>query len=170
MSRSPCVWRSLYLGAALWGVHRYGFGHLITPTLLLSFFGFVVLGVLMFSALFMAVGAAASELKDAQGMMMPVMLLCMLPAMTFSFVVQSPHSGMSRFLSMFPFSAPILMPVRLAISPAPPVWQVTASVLLCAATTVLCVFAAGRVFRQGLLAQGKSANFAQMARWVLRRD
>jgi len=39
---------------------------------------------------------------------------------------------------------------------------------LTAASTVLCVFAAGRIFRVGLLMQGKGANFRQMIQWAVR--
>ena len=37
---------------------------------------------------------------------------------------------------------------------------------LSTATMVLFVWAAGRIFRVGLLMQGKSATFADMIRWV----
>jgi ABC-2 type transport system permease protein len=49
------------------------------------------------------------------------------------------------------------------------VWQVILSALLTLATTVGCVWAAGRIFRIGLLSQGKSASFRQMARWIFTR-
>ena len=35
-----------------------------------------------------------------------------------------------------------------------------------AATTVVVVWAAGKIFRTGLLMQGKSATIGEMLRWV----
>ena len=35
-------------------------------------------------------------------------------------------------------------------------------------TTTLCVYAAGRIFRVGILMQGKGANIGQVMKWVFR--
>jgi ABC-type Na+ efflux pump permease subunit len=70
-------------------------------------------------------------------------------------------------MSLFPFATPFVMMLRVALHPNPPVWQVSLSIVLTSATTIGCVWAAGRIFRVGLLMQGKTPSFARMARWVL---
>jgi ABC-2 type transport system permease protein len=49
-----------------------------------------------------------------------------------------------------------------------PAWQPPAGIVVVLATTLFCVWAAGRVFRLGILLQGKGANLTQMARWIFR--
>jgi ABC-2 type transport system permease protein len=73
---------------------------------------------------------------------------------------------MSVALSMFPTSAPFLMLLRISIQPGPPLWQVLLSFAIVTAATVVVVWAAGRIFRTGILMQGKSASFSEMLRWV----
>jgi ABC-2 type transport system permease protein len=58
------------------------------------------------------------------------------------------------------------MLMRIGIPPGPPLWQVALSVLLVGAMMVVAVYAAGRIFRTGLLMQGKSATISEMIRWV----
>jgi len=76
------------------------------------------------------VGAACSELKDAQSLMMPVMLLSMIPVFVWTAVLKNPTSPLSVGMSLFPPASPFLMLMRLALRPAPPAWQVVLSVVL----------------------------------------
>ena len=78
----------------------------------------------------MAVGAACSELKDAQSLMMPVMLLSMFPTFVWMAVLKSPSSPLAVGLSLFPPASPFLMLMRMAMRPAPPFWQVGLSIVL----------------------------------------
>jgi ABC-2 type transport system permease protein len=71
-------------------------------------------------------------------------------------------------LSFFPFATPMLMVTRQAIPPGLPLWQPVVGGLLVVATTVFCVYAAGRIFRVGILLQGKGARLSDIARWVFR--
>jgi hypothetical protein len=40
--------------------------------------------------------------------------------------------------------------------------------MLVLAATTLCVYAAGRIFRVGILVQGKGARLGQLLQWVVR--
>ena len=64
--------------------------------------------------------------------------------------------------------SPMVMLTRQAIPPGIPAWQPVVGVALVLATTVLCVFAAGRVFRVGILMQGQGAGLRDMLKWLLK--
>ena len=159
---------SLYLAGAYWAAQRYGFAEYIPAWLIGWFLIYQTLGILMYGSLFIAIGAACSDIKETQSLITPVMLVAMIPMFTLANLIQRPSSPMSTGLSFFPFATPMVMTIRQAIPPGIPWWQPVLGVLGMLAMTTACVYAAGRVFRVGLLMQGKGANFAQMARWVVR--
>ena len=80
----------LYLGAG-YGVAAYhGYADVISVGLLVGLVLFLVLAILLYGSLYMAVGAACNELKDAQSLMMPVMLLSMFPVFVWLGRAQEP--------------------------------------------------------------------------------
>ena len=157
----------IYIGGGLLIAAQADYFGLIRWSLIPWFALFLVIAVVLFGAMFVAIGAACSEVKDAQGMMMPAMVLAMFPMFLWLHVVQNPDSAMSVGFSLFPFASPYLMLLRLAIPPGPPAWQVVLAVIGSVATTVAMVYAAGRILRVGLLMQGKTANYREMARWIM---
>jgi ABC-2 type transport system permease protein len=155
-----------YVAGGLVMAQYYGYAGSVTPAMIVWFFLFLLLAVLLFGAIFIAVGAACNDLKDSQNMMTPVILFLMVPVFMWGAVLRAPDSTLSLVLSMLPTTSPFLMLLRIVLQPGPPLWQVLVSVALMAGTTVAAVWAAGRIFRTGILMQGKSASFAEMARWV----
>ncbi len=99
-------------------------------------------------------------------MMTPVMLFMMVPVFTWGAVLRAPDSPLAVGLSLLPTAAPFLMLLRIALQPGPPAWQVALSLTLTALATAGTVWAAGRIFRTGILMQGKSASLREMLRWV----
>ena len=81
-------------------------------------------------------------------------------------LILAPDSGLAIGASLFPTSAPFIMLIRLAMKPGPPMWQVLLSVALMLGTAALFVWAASRIFRVGLLMQGKGATLREMLRWI----
>src|SRR5262249_36354875 len=73
------VMAAVFLGGGFGAAVSYGYGDVVSAGLLLALGLFLILAVLLYGSLYMAVGAACSELKDAQTLMMPVMLLSMFP-------------------------------------------------------------------------------------------
>src|SRR5204863_7784511 len=136
------------LAVALYGgVYSSG----VTPAILAWFLLFLLMSIFIFGSLFVAIGGACNDLKDSQSMMTPVMVLVMLPMFTWASVLRAPDGTMATVLSLIPTAAPFLMMLRIALQPGPPGWQIAASVALMAGTVLVVVWAAGKIFRTGLL-------------------
>jgi len=159
----------LYLGGGYGVALYYGYADFVSAWLLLALGLYLFLAILLYGSLYMAVGAACNELKDAQSLMMPVMLLSMFPAFVWLPVLRNPSSALAVGFSLFPPASPFLMLMRLALHPAPPVWQVGLSLVLTILTALFCIWGAGKIFRTGLLMQGKTPSYRELARWVMAR-
>jgi ABC-2 type transport system permease protein len=163
------VLAALYVGGAYAVAGHFGYADAVPPYLIAVTALFIVLAVVLFGSLYLALGSACSELKDAQSLMMPVMLLSMFPIFVWVAVLRQPNSPLAVGMSLFPPATPYLMLLRMALQPPPPLWQVGLSIVLTLVTVLACVWAAGKIFRVGLLMQGKAPGFAQLARWVFAR-
>ncbi|HUL75045.1 MAG TPA: ABC transporter permease [Vicinamibacterales bacterium] len=156
----------IYLGGGVYALLQTGQFELVQPALLAWFVVFLLCAVLMFGSVFVAIGAACSDLKDSQSMMQPVMVFLLLPMFASAIVLRQPNSMVSVAASLFPTASPFLMLIRLAMSPPPPIWQVALSVVLTLTTTAVFIWAAARIFRIGLLMQGKPPNLPELLKWI----
>jgi ABC-2 type transport system permease protein len=159
---------AVYLTGAYAAAHYYEFTEFLPVPILIWFVVFQTLAVLMFGSLFLAIGAAATDLKETQTLVMPVMLVACIPMMILGAALDDPNGGLVVAMSFFPPSTPMLMMARVAIPPGPQWWEPFLGALLVLAVTVGCVYAAGRIFRVGILLQGKGPRFGQLIQWVFR--
>jgi ABC-2 type transport system permease protein len=79
--------------------------------------------------------------------------------------MNDPSSGMAKVFSFIPLFAPIVMPVRYALSPLP-LGEVLASVAAMLLGIVLVVAVAARIYRVGILSYGKKPSLRELWRWV----
>lgn len=139
---------------------------LFSPQILVWFFVFQVLAVMLYGALFLAVGAACSNVAETQSLLLPVILLAMFPMFVWFLVLQEPLGTFSLGISLIPTATPMLMVMRMAAAPSLPLWQPILGLVLVLLTTWLFVFIAGRVFRIGILSRGKAPSVRELVRWV----
>jgi len=131
------------------------------------FIVFQVFGVMFYAAIFMAVGSSVSQLKEAQSLLMPVWMVMMIPMFVWIFVIQEPNGTLATWLSLFPPATPTMMVLRMATGATIPVWQPILGLALLTLATAVVVFIAGRIFRVGILWQGKTPKLTEMFRWAL---
>lgn len=156
----------LYLGGAALILTQMALTGYVNPALLVWFLVFQLLGLLIFGSIFIAIGSACNEIRDAQSLMSPAMMMIVLPMFCMIPVLESPSSPFSRAISLFPPATPMLMTLRIASKPGPPLWEILLGVVLCAAFTIFCVWAAAKVFRIGILSQGQAPTVGRMIKWV----
>ena len=156
----------VYLVGGIYALLSFGRLDLIDPVLIGWFLVFMICAALMFGAIFLAIGSACSDLKDSQSMVQPAMMLIILAYLASFVVMRAPESTLSVALSMFPTITPFAMMLRLVMPPGPPLWQVLLSVVLLIGATGGVVWAAGRIFRVGLLMQGKPPNIPELLKWI----
>ena len=159
---------AVYLVGGIYTVISFGRTDLIDPVLIGWFLLYLVCASLMFGSIFLAIGSACSNLKDSQSMIQPAMMLIILAYLGSFVVMRAPESGLAVGMSLFPTIAPFAMVLRLALPPGPPLWQVLLSVALVVGSTGVIIWAAARIFRVGLLMQGKPPNLPELLKWVWR--
>ena len=148
--------------------YKYGVTDFLSPVVLAWFVVYLVLAILMYGSLFIAIGAAASDMKETQSLLMPVLMIVMLPLFVLVPIIQDPNSAFSTACSFFPPSTPMLMIARVSVPPGIDWWQPVLGVVGVLLATLACVYVAGRIFRVGILMQGKGAKFGDMIRWAIK--
>lgn len=159
---------SVYLGGGYAVAAYFSMTSLLVPGIVIWFVLYMVLAALMYGSLFMAVGAAASDMKETQSLQMPIMMVVTLPLLLLGSVLRDPDGPVAIAGSFVPLSAPMLMIARLSSPGGVAWWQPALAAVGVLATALACVWAAGRVFRVGLLMQGKGVKLADLARWIVR--
>jgi len=130
--------------------------------LLLLFF---LLGFTFYASLYAAVGSSINTEQEAQQAVLPLLIMLVATAVFINPILMNPTSRTALVMSLLPFSAPIIMPLRLAIGNVP--WlEIAASLIGLAISCVGAVWIAARIYRVGLLMYGKRPTMKEMARWI----
>jgi len=167
------VWAALALGIALPGVAVVaGMGEglpRIPVATIGAFVLFFLLGYFLYSSLYAALSAPFNTEQEAQQFVMIPGLMLILTSTTWFFAFNQPNGTLATVLSFFPFTAPLMMFMRISVQ-TPPLWQIATSVALLALTIVAVAWFAGRIYRVGILMYGKKPTLPEIFRWARRAD
>jgi ABC-2 type transport system permease protein len=136
-----------------------------TPAVLGFFAVCFFVGYFLYASLFAAVGAMCSTEEEAQQVQIPVAMVVVIPIIFLMPTLDSPEAPSTVALSLFPFFSPILMFARVAAGDAP-TWQAALSVVLMLGTLAVTAWVAGRIYRTGILMQGKRPTIPELWRWI----
>ncbi len=140
----------------------------LSASLVCWFFAFMILNTVMLGSMLAALGSICSDPRDVQNLTLPAMIPVLIPMWVIVPVLKDPGGTFATWLSLFPPFTPPLMLARLSSPSGVPAWQAwvgLCGVITCAA---LAVWVGGRVFRMGILFQGKLPKFRQVLQWAAR--
>jgi ABC-2 type transport system permease protein len=156
----------LYIGLGFAGLVSFAMLGLLNPLLIVFLVIFFLLAYLTYGSLMLSVGAVVSDMREAQSLMMPIMLLLTFPFWVWFPISMNPNSGFATAVSLIPPVNTFAMLIRLSSTTPPPWWQVFASIGIGIGGVFAALWFAAKVFRIGLLMYGKPPNFATLVRWA----
>jgi ABC-2 type transport system permease protein len=157
---------ALYAGLGLVALVSFATLGLIDPFLLVFLVVFYVLAYFTFASLMAAVGSAVNEMREAQSMMMPIMMILMVPWILWLPLSREPNSMLAVSLSFIPPFSNFVMLLRMTSVSPPPMWQPLVAIAIGLAGVLASLWFAAKVFRVGLLMFGKPPTFGTLIRWA----
>lgn len=139
----------------------------IPPELLVFMLVFFILGFLIYAFMFGAVGSTASKLEDINTSVMPITMLFII---AFCVVMFSMSSGnidntVMKVCSYIPFTSPMAMFTRIAMSTVP--WyEIVVSVVILIGSTVGVGFVSAKIYRVGVLLYGTTPKIGSVIKAV----
>lgn len=131
------------------------------------FFIFFVLGYLFYGAFFAALGAISGSESDGQQFLIPLIAILFFSVYAGYSVAINPEAVSSTVYSYLPFTSPIAMMVRLAqgFGPGESI-HLYLSILVEAISSVLLLWVAARLYKNGLLQFGHSIRLRTIFTWL----
>ena len=157
----------MYGGLAVAGLVAFAMTDVLSWTMLLWSTYFFFIAYLSVAALMAAIGSAVNDLREAQTLMGPAMIVLILPMLLWMPISENPNGPLAVVASFIPPIVPFTMIMRLGATGDPvPLMQLISAGVLGAVSVMALVWAASRIFRVGVLMQGKVPNPLELLRWI----
>ena len=121
-------------------------------------------GYALYSGVFLAIGSLCNTLKEAQAMMMPMIMIQIIPLAMMVFVVRDTNNTIVRAMSWFPLFTPYLMMNRAAADP--PLIDVVGTTIVLLISIAFVLWLSGKVFRMGVLRTGQPPRLIELLRMM----
>lgn len=137
----------------------------ITPLMVGYFLIFFLLGYFIYATMYALVGSVVTNMQEGGQFALPPIFLLLIGLYFCFAVVRDPNSTFAFWVSIAPFFAPLVMPVRI-LAETPPFWQIVLAVIINLGAIVGLTWVAARVYRVGMLMYGKRATIPEIWKWI----
>ncbi|MFC1865683.1 ABC transporter permease [Chloroflexota bacterium] len=126
---------------------------------------YFVLGYLLFAVVMAGVGSIGATARESQQLSMIFTLSAMLPFFLVSLIMQNPNHIVAQVLTLFPFTAPITVVLRMGLADIP-LWQILVSITIMIVTIIGLLMIIAKIFRTFLLMHGKTPRLGEIIRYL----
>ncbi len=154
------IWGAIGVGFSM----KSGTNIFVLENLLLSAV-YLLLGYLLYSAIFVAAGSPVTTEQEAQQITSYVTLFLVFPIVLAIPAMQNPNSPLIKILSFIPPLTPALMVLRIPIQ-MPATWEILTTIGLMIVSSIGMMWVAGKIFRTAILVYGKRPTIPELLRWI----
>jgi len=126
---------------------------------------YFIMGYALFSVSIACAAAISPTAKEAQQTSSIFSMMAALPLFFAQFIIMAPDSILAKALTLFPYTAPVITMMRISLMDVP-LYEIAASIIILGVTIFLVMSLAGRIFRMGMLLQGKRASIREIMAFV----
>jgi ABC-2 type transport system permease protein len=126
---------------------------------------YFILGYLLFAVVMAGAGSIGATARESQQLSMMFILPAVVPLWMTAFIIQNPDNVIAQILTIFPFTAPTTVMLRMGLTDIP-IWQLTVSMILMVATILGLLVLAAKIFRTFLLMHGKTPKLGEIVRYL----
>ncbi|MDE5607671.1 MAG: ABC transporter permease [Muribaculaceae bacterium] len=135
---------------------------------LIGIFGWLLLflvgGFLLYAAIYAAIGSAVENVQDGSQLQAFILIPLIIGFFASTTVAANPESGLAFWLSVIPFTAPMVMMTRIPFDI--PVGEIILSLAILYASFIVMVWLAGKIYRVGIFMYGKKPTIKDLIRWA----
>ena len=137
-------------------------------SLLFVFLIYFLGGYLLYGSLFAAIGSASDQETDSQQFIVPITIPLIVSFVLVQLVIDNPHGGLAYWLSIIPFTSPIIMIARIPFGV--PLHELLLSISLLIGGFLLTIWLAAKIYRVGILMYGKKISYKELWKWLKYKD
>ncbi len=137
----------------------------IPSTVIVASVPFFIGGFLLYGSLMAGMGAVAPNLREGNQSTFVLSLPLIFSVMSINQLIETPFSSFTTFMTLFPFTSPVVMLTRLSVGPVPP-WQLIASIALLISAVVIVILGVANLFSSQTLLSGQKMKIGTFFRTV----
>jgi len=138
------------------------------PLYIAGIFGYLLLflvgGFLLYSAMYAAIGSSVDNIQDGSQLQSFVIVPLIVGFIVSTTVAANPTSSLAFWLSMIPFTSPMVMMTRIPFGIS--TWEIIVSLIILYASFAAIVWFAAKIYRVGIFMHGKKPTVKQLFQWA----